>query len=104
MGNKIDKPYKDYFLKSPSRQEVVENWRADMENHTGFDITMIFYSNGKVGVGIDRAGFFIFSGIEVLIDEASGVYIAEKLTIPDSDGYHLIDFFKHVHNKSRRCT
>lgn len=85
-----------YHKKQRSRY-VVEDWRADMENYTGFDVTMIFYDNGKIGVGVDRAGFFIFRSMDVLIDKASGPYIAEKLTIPESDGKCLVDFFNHVH-------
>lgn len=79
--------------------EWVENWRADLENWTGFDVTVIRYSNGKVGVGIDRAGFFIFKNMDVLMDKNSGKYIAEKLTIPESDGVCLVDFFKYGYSQ-----
>ena|SRR5215207_3237873 len=92
---------KSYCLKRSVETTLVEDWRADLENGTGYDVTIIYYSrriNGRIGVGIDRLGFFIFKDMNALIAKDSHYYIAEKLTMPLVDAECMRDFFIRIFN------
>ena len=76
-------------------------WRVDMENGTGFDVQLVYYKGGKIGVSIDRVGHFIFRDKDALIGPGASRYIAEKLLLWKADADGMTDFFEYLFEESR---
>lgn len=67
---------------------------CDFENGSSFQILINLFSNGKVGVSIDRVSFFLFRDTSSIVDDEGGAYCAEKLLLPISDGKQFVKFFR----------
>lgn len=69
--------------------------RADLSNGTGWNVFMCRLKSGKIAVGIERIGFFIFKDKNALLGDGAYRYIGEKLCIPTkSDAIEMVKFFE----------
>lgn len=106
MSHSIDKDYyhaygetminKNVYELKLTEFIVCEKWRVDMENYTGFDVQMVYYKSGKIGVSIDRKGHFIFASKNALVGKKNTGYLMEKLFLSESDAQGMINFFEHL--------
>lgn len=67
--------------------------RVDLETCTGWEVVVILLPGGKVGVGIDRLGYFTFSSKEAL---KYPHYVAEKLSMQEVDAVEMVKFFTNL--------
>lgn len=67
--------------------------RVDLETGTGWEVAVISFANGKIGVGVDRLGYFTFASRESL---KYPHYVAEKLFMPVPDAIEMVKFFNHI--------
>lgn len=67
--------------------------RVDLETGTGWEIVVISFANGKIGVGVDRLGYFTFAQRESL---KYPHYVAEKLFMQEADAVEMVKFFDRI--------
>lgn len=94
-----DSQYQNYYAmgETPARTFF---GRVDLETGTGWEVTIIMMACGKVAVGIDRRGYFIFASKEPLMNKAGYMYLCEKLFLEKVDAIAMISFFQTFFNDS----
>lgn len=83
-----------YNIHEISLNTRVFHGRIDLhKSGYGGQITIAIYPNGKVAVGLDRWGFFVFASSESF---KHWKYVAEKLNCHDDDvmSKELVEFFE----------
>lgn len=72
---------------------LVHYGRVDLETGTGWEVVVTEFPGGKIGVGVDRLGYFTFASKEAL---KYPHYVAEKLFMTERDAIEMVKFFTEL--------
>jgi hypothetical protein len=90
--------HKSTYVLIEQKGAITYRGRVDMENGTGWEVLITLLPSGKVGIAIDRKGFFVFRSIESLTNpkpEDVAPYLGEKLFLCESDAILMAHFLRH---------